>query len=425
MAVRVHGELVEREKEVTSQMASDLTLFGQRQGVEELARLLDTQSHPTSPDLFLLARENGSPIAGAKIQWPAEITMPTEWQVTHVFHHGRQRTMGVVAQYMDDDTRLLVGRPIVGAQSNWMIVGSAALISLALGLPLSIIGSRVALKLIDARIDHVNRTVDAVSAGDRHARVAVTGSRDRFDRLGLGINRMLDRTEALVEQLRTLSDSLAHDLRSPITRMTARVDQALRSGEDARTALPDIAAEAQRLLAMLSSVLQISRANAGFGRGQMEPIELQETVEEITTLYEPLVADRGRSLVARTEPTRLLVHRALFGQMLSNLIDNALEHGNGQITIDLVAKTDGVHLLVSDHGFGIPEGLHHVALSRFGRLEDARTEGGFGLGLPLVNAVAKLHGGRLSLERISDGFAVHVVLPWWDHERSGHAAFFE
>ena len=386
------------------QILGDLSLVAETEGVGRLADVIDRR--PDDGTLIHLARRDGTRIAGAAGAWPSVARTPVEWMRARV----DDRAMGLTSAWLGPDARLLVGLPL-GARGDDEVLWRAVAVSLALGLPLVLVGAWVVMRVVGGRIVRLERTAAAVTAGDLSRRVALDGSGDRFDRLAGAVNRMLDRVEELMGQLRALSDGLAHDLRSPITRLTARVDRALRDGEPADEALPAVAAEAERLLTMLTAALQISRVDAGLGRDQMERVDAAAAVAELVAFYEPLVAERGRTLVADLRPATARLHRPLFEQMLANLIDNALAHGDGPITVALVRAADGLRLSVADTGPGIAPARHAEALRRYGRLDEARGGDGAGLGLSLVAAVAHLHGGELTLEGGPGEFAVVVRLP--------------
>ena len=404
LAQQVRGGVVEREKATAEQMVADLSLVAEAEGVRRLTTVL--RDRPGDGTVVLLARRDGRRVAGGLPRWPSSVTTPTRWTETRL----AGRPVGIVAAWLGPDARLMVARPLA-AEADWSVLRRAMWLSLALGLPLAVFAAWIAMRLIDGRIDRVGRTVAAVTAGDLTRRVPRDGSGDRFDRLAGAVNRMLDRIDELLDQLRALSDGLAHDLRSPVTRLTARIERALGEGEAAADALPAVAAEAERLLTMLTSVLQISRADAGLGREQMAVVDVAGAVAELVAFYEPLVAERDRTLAATLSPAMARLHRPLFEQMLANLIDNALAHGAGPIRVALTAHAGWLRLSVGDTGPGIPPDRQADALRRFGRLDEARGGDGAGLGLSLVAAVAHLHDGGLTLEGGPGDFAVVVTLP--------------
>jgi signal transduction histidine kinase len=246
--------------------------------------------------------------------------------------------------------------------------------------------------------------------------VPVTGSGDAFDALGGAINTMLDRIQSLVSELRLTTDGLAHDLRSPVTRLKAALDRAMLETEDpvAVAALESVASESEALLDMLSTALLISRTQAGIGREQLHAIDVQAFLLDLSEVYGPLAEDQDFTIAVEAEPGLTLnLHRQLASQAIGNLIENALRYAEGgkQITLSAARKGETVELAVADDGPGIPPDRHAEALRRFGRLDPSRHSGGSGLGLSLVEAVARLHGGEVALEDNRPGLRVVLRLP--------------
>jgi signal transduction histidine kinase len=225
---------------------------------------------------------------------------------------------------------------------------------------------------------------------------------------------MFGRIEALVSELRVVTDSLAHDLRSPLTRLSATVERAMRETDDeaAIAALERVGYEAETLLAMLSTALQISRAEAGIGRDRFVDTDIGQMIEDLAEVYGPLAEERGFALTTHGG-ARAVVHRELVGQALANLVDNAMKYGRpgGAILLSVERSADAVTLTVDDDGPGIPEDQRAEALRRFGRLDPARSAGGAGLGLALAAAVARLHGGTIELGDNAPGLSVRLELP--------------
>jgi signal transduction histidine kinase len=214
--------------------------------------------------------------------------------------------------------------------------------------------------------------------------------------------------------LRVVTDSLAHDLRSPLTRLRATIERAVRETDDevALTALDRVATEAETLLAMLSTALQISRAEAGIGRDRFVATDLGRLIEDLAEVYGPLAEETGIMLVANGA-AQAEVHRELIGQALANLVDNAMKYGrpSGVIRLSVGTMRDMVVLGVDDDGPGIPADRRDEAVGRFGRLDPARQATGAGLGLSLAAAVARLHDGTLTLGDNNPGLSVRLTLP--------------
>ena len=365
-----------------------------------------------------LAEPDGDLVAGNLRRWPANVRAPSPWQFVSLVRIGGNDSelMGIVTTRLPDGYRLLTGQVLEGEHRLARASEFALLGALAIGLVLVIAGSIMVARFIAARVSGIAAITGAVATGDLSRRVAHDGSGDAFDRLAAAINVMLDRIEHLLTEVRLVTDALAHDLRSPVSRLKAVIERALQSTRDmtALTALGSVADEADRLLRMLTTALQISRAEAGLGAAQFEPVDAAVMIADIAEVYGPLAEQSGFDIVTDA-PHALIVsaHRELLGQALANLVDNALKYAVGGSIIRLAAHDAGtmVRLSVSDDGPGIAPAAHPDALRRYGRLDPARGTEGAGLGLSLVATVAHLHGGTLQLEDAAPGLCVVLNLP--------------
>ena len=271
--------------------------------------------------------------------------------------------------------------------------------TITLGVVVGILFSRSLL----SRVETVNKTARAIRAGDLSQRIPQTGGGDEVDHLSANLNAMLDQIERLMTGMRDVSDNIAHDLRSPLTRIRNRLTFALEGGatshEDAlRATLEDT----EGLLKTFNALLSIARIRSGEGAGAMEPLDLVAIAEEMAELYEPAAQDEGFQFTLTTSPTPLVNgSRELVSQAIANLLDNALKYAEGGKRIDLVVaptESGGARITVCDDGPGIaPEDRERV-LERYTRLERSRSTQGSGLGLSLVSAIARAHNGRLVLE---------------------------
>jgi len=293
--------------------------------------------------------------------------------------------------------------------------GEAMIAALLLAVPLALLGAIVATRVITVRVERIADTARRVGMGELSLRVPVEpGMKDAFADLADTINLMLGRIETLVTELRVVTDSLAHDLRSPLTRLSATIDRASRETGDevALSALERVGSEAETLLAMLSAALQISRTEAGIGRDRFVATDLGQMIEDLAEVYGPLAEERGFTL-ATQGAAHAVVHRELVGQALANLVDNAMKYAGpgGVIRLSVASDAETLTLAVDDDGPGIPEDQRGEALRRFGRLDPARQPGGAGLGLALAAAVARLHGGDLELGDNAPGLSVRFLLP--------------
>jgi signal transduction histidine kinase len=258
-------------------------------------------------------------------------------------------------------------------------------------------------------------------SGDLHRRLAVTGSGDEFDSLADSLNAMLARIEALMTGLKEVSDNIAHDLKTPLTRLRTRLETVLGAPTEPaamRAAVEATIQEADQLIAVFDALLRIARVEAGATGEGRAIVDAAALAAEVGELYQPVVEETGGTLDVRAAgPLPVTVNRALVAQALTNLIDNALKYGaptdGGAPALTLTARGDGrdVFLTVADRGPGIPAADRGRAVERFVRLDASRSRPGSGLGLSLVQAVAKLHGGRLELSDARPGLAATLALP--------------
>jgi signal transduction histidine kinase len=319
--------------------------------------------------------------------------------------------------------RMLVGRDVGEREQFREIIGSALAWALALLIGLALLSWFFVSRRVLKRIDSLSATSRRIMAGDLSGRLEVTGTGDEFDRLADSLNAMLDRIEHLLYGLKDVSDNIAHDLKTPLTRLRNRVEAALASPESTETyraALEATIEESDQLIKTFNALLMIARIEAGSQDAAMTEVEAGAVVRDVAELYEPVAEEKGVELtVDAPEPVTLKANRELLGQALANLVDNALkyadpaEHESRRLTIALSAKRDGdnVVLAVADNGPGIPAADRQRVLQRFVRLEESRSQPGSGLGLSLVAAVARLHHGDIELGDANPGLVVTLRLP--------------
>ena len=261
--------------------------------------------------------------------------------------------------------------------------------------------------------------------GDLSERLPIAGTGDELDRLADNLNAMLERIEALMHGLKEVSDNIAHDLKTPLTRLRNRCEEALRiAGDESqyRTALEGTIEESDALIRTFNALLMIARAESGHARDNMAEFDAAEVARGIGELYEPLADDKG--LVLKVEApvaAPLRGNRELVSQALANLVDNAIKYAapdpkavNGarsEIVVRAMGQGEQILLSVSDGGPGIPAGDRGRAVERFVRLDQSRSHPGSGLGLSLAQAVAHLHGGELKLEDNRPGLRTIMTLP--------------
>jgi hypothetical protein len=268
-------------------------------------------------------------------------------------------------------------------------------------------------------------TAHTIMAGDLSGRLPIAGTGDELDRLADNVNAMLERIEALMRGLKEVSDNIAHDLKTPLTRLRNRCEQALRGSKsdgDYRAALESTIAESDELIRTFDALLMIARAESGHARDNMIEFDAAEIARDVGELYEPLADEKGLALrVEAPLAAPVRGSRELVSQALANLIDNAIKHAGAEASktngapaeIVVGAGVDGerITLSVADRGPGIPEADRGRVVERFVRLEQSRSQPGSGLGLSLASAVARLHGGELKLEDNHPGLRSVIALP--------------
>ncbi len=299
------------------------------------------------------------------------------------------------------------------------MIGRAFAWSLMLVVGLGFLGSWFIAQRVLKRVDHMTEITRSIMAGDLDGRLTLAGTGDELDRLASNLNAMLDRIGELMRGMREVSDNIAHDLKTPLTRLRNKADAALREGSDPdalRAALEANIEESDNLIRVFNALLMIARLEAGSAREGLAEFDAGAVAREVAELYEAVAEERGIALTAEVEDgLKLHGSRELIGQAMANLIDNALKYGAAaaEPVLSVAARRENgdIVLSVADRGEGIPEAERGRVLERFVRLETARTRPGFGLGLSLVNAVARLHQGTFALEDNAPGLRAVLRLP--------------
>lgn len=299
-------------------------------------------------------------------------------------------------------------REMVGRAFLWGVAGTI-LLALAGGAIMS-------LELV-RRVEAISQTSREIMAGDLSRRVPTRGRNDEFDRLAASLNAMLDRIETLMHELREVTSDIAHDLRTPLTRLRQRLELASRRStapEELRAALENSAADVDDILETFAALLRIAQIEAHTNAAELAPLDLSEVLSDMVETYQSVAEEREQRLVAEL-PQRLPIagDRELLFQLFSNLIENAIRHCPAGSTIGVSARpaAHGVEVAIADDGPGIPVELRDKVFQRFYRLERSRTTEGTGLGLSLAAAIAKLHGASIELAGNEPGLRVRLLFP--------------
>ncbi|MBY0431376.1 MAG: HAMP domain-containing histidine kinase, partial [Rhodospirillales bacterium] len=368
--------------------------------------------------LYLLTDTQFRRLAGNLIGWPDMEPDQDGWLRFPIerFHaaEGPRLSEALGRSFvLTDGYNLLVGRSVQDANAVKSIISQAIGWGMAVTVLFGVMGGLVTSRQMLQRVESLSRTVRRIMGGDMTQRMALAGSGDEFDQLAESLNRMLDEIERLMANIREVTDNVAHDLRTPLNRLRSRIDATLLAQGDAeayRVVLEQTLADADHLLATFNAILTIAQAEAGSRLNRFETLDLAALAGDVAELYEPVAEDKGIHLdwrhVGRVVP--VLGDRHLLSQALANLIDNAVKYvpSGGTVTVTV---GPGAMLSVGDNGPGIPAEMREKVLERFVRLDSTRGSPGNGLGLSLVQAVARLHGARLFLEDNEPGLRVRLV----------------
>ncbi|MBI2241525.1 MAG: HAMP domain-containing histidine kinase [Magnetospirillum gryphiswaldense] len=370
--------------------------------------------------VYLLTGPGGVRIAGNLYGWPAEDIDSAGWIRFTIERMGSENFATEVlgrTYFLPDDHQLLVGRSLHEAKRVKSAINRALGWGLALTILLGIVGGYFTSRHLLQRVESMNRTARRIIGGDMKSRMRISGTRDEFDQLSAGFNEMMDEIERLVESIRTVTDNVAHDLRTPLNRLRSRIDVALLSESDCdslRRTLEETLAEADNILATFNAILTIANAESGQRLHSFEPLDPARLAEDVAELYEPLAEEKEVRLRCHaTHGLELAGDRHLLFQALANMVDNAVKYTpqGGEVLVTVASSDGAVEISVADSGPGIPADQRSRVLERFVRLDSTRTTPGNGLGLSLVSAVVRLHGATLDLEDNQPGLRLVIRFP--------------
>jgi hypothetical protein len=413
-------------------------------GLRRLVLVVDTRSRRPGSNLYLITTPTGEGLAGNVGSLPTGLldrpgTTETAYRRLDE-GEGVEHLAFVRVMQLPGGFRLLVGRDLEERERLHRIVMGAGRWSIALVVLLGLIGGYFITRRVLKRVDAMTATTRRIMGGDLTGRLPIAGTGDEFDRLAESLNAMLERIEALMHGLKDVSDNIAHDLKTPLTRLRNRCEAALRAAKGERSyraALENVLEESDGLIRTFDALLMIARAESGEARETTE-FDAAEIVQDVAELYEPLAEERGLAVkVETTGPVPLRGNRELISQALANLIDNAIKYAAPRhpapalapdlaaagldatapleavrdIVVSAESQGDRVLLAVADHGPGIAAADRARVVERFVRLEQSRSQPGSGLGLSLAAAVARLHRGELRLEDNNPGLKAILALP--------------
>lgn len=390
--------------------------YGQRglEGLREIVRervRRDTEGRSA----YLFVDPNLRPVAGNVNYWPPEfnrggvfvnfLRSRPDGEAVPV----RAKVLGVGPGY-----RLMVGREIRELEQINQEFRRASIWGISLTMGLSLVGGLLMALGAQRRIAQLNRTTRQIIAGDLSQRVPLSGSRDEHEDLARNVNAMLDQIEGLLTGIRHVGDSIAHDLRGPLTRLRTRLEALATEPEPSKQQIEACLRQADALLETFGALLRIARVESGAYRSAFERLDLAKIVRDVAELYQAAAEDKHIQLRCRSaEHAFVFGDRELLAQALTNLLDNAVKYtpAGGRIDLRLSEIGDRVCISLADTGPGVPAAERERVLTRFARLDEARSKPGNGLGLALVRAVAEQHDGTLALEDNAPGLIVFFELP--------------
>jgi signal transduction histidine kinase len=406
-----------------------------KDGIRAVAFAVDRLAEQPGPGIYYLGDMAGQMVVGNIQTLPVDVLRV---QGVHSFSYARPKPFN-----SDEDTAgdtphpgfamarsvmlpsglvLVVGRDVIERRGFTNIIFEAFFLGVAGIFILSIIAGALTARRVLRRIDAINATSSVIIAGHLSERVPITGSNDEFDGLAANLNAMLDRIEDLMQGMKEVTDNVAHDLKTPLTRLRNQAESALRDGagkEEQRSALETTISESDKLIRTFNALLMIARAEAGAPSGAFAEVDVSAVAEDVAELYGPVAEDDDMALETEITPDiRLRGNRELLGQALVNLVENSIKYwepnvagDKGRIAVSVKAGQGRVLIVVADNGPGIPEVDRQRVLERFVRLEKSRSEPGSGLGLSLVAAVARLHHGSFRIEDNGPGVRAVMDLP--------------
>ncbi len=407
-------ERLAQESQWLVELLSNCTEF------EKVTRLnFHISDHPGSLGIYLLLDANGQRLSGNLDRLPDVVL--SNGKFLDFYHQDDEEDpellhMLAIQVELDQGCTLMVGHNYAAIDQIKREIRPAVAWALGISFALGMLVAIFLARRLARRLEIINRTSRTIFEGNLERRMIRTGSGDEFDHLSSNLNRMLDRIFNLMASVRGVTDNIAHDLRSPLSRMRSRMEVALladRPCEEYREVLVDTIEDTDRLLKTFNSLLTIARVESGAAKKDFTAIDLQQIIIDTVELYGPVAEERGQTLqMSCPEHLNMQGNADLLVQALANLLDNAIKYAPRGAVIVVSAQygEDAISLDVADNGPGIPEHFREKALQRFTRLDASRTKPGQGLGLSLVQVVAQMHGGDVRLEDARPGLRVRVQL---------------
>lgn len=400
-------------EDVHIRSGSLLDLYRQ-QGTAAVARSIGERLQgPPSDKAYLLVDSRGTRLAGNLTQWPSGVGVPTQQATATIHRQGRPGSehAWITTFRLPSGERLLIGSVALAHSETQYTMASAALATLLLMLPVILLVSGLRRRRLHKQVIEITSAATAFANGDLDRRITLEDADEDCALLVASLNRTADRLQSLVNELLFVTDALAHELRSPLTRLRAQFDKlGSADGGNEPAALKRARSEIDGMLRTINATLELSRAEAE-GPAAFETVNVSELIRELWEVFEPSAEQKGVTLVlGQCDACECNGRRDLLAQAISNLLDNALKHSRATRIELACGQASGCWISVADNGVGIPEQDRGLALRKFGRLDRARTAPGSGLGLTFAQVVADLHGGDLEL--LDNGPGLIARISW-------------
>lgn len=415
---RAEAILSARQAAVVDSELRYLQLIDSEEGRQVLVRVIARRAAIANDDLPLhaLIDANGRYLAG-DVDWPPAMTVDGRWQPIETNKRGDGEAISGFgrAVVLSDGAKVLVGRDRTAQRAMQSALVQAILIALLVLVAVSAAVTILLNRRVLSRIDVIVGTARRIIAGNLHERIPERGSSGEFERLSGVLNEMLARNETHIEQMRVVTEAIAHDLRLPLQRVKADLERAQTSSDAAirEQAFARADSEMDEALATFNALIDITRAESGIGTEAFDLVDLAKVAADVVELFEPVAEDKSQTLTCDAVPASVRGQGTLIRQALGNLVQNAIKFSpeGASITVRLRQAGDAVELSVEDTGPGIPAADRATAVRPYGRLSRDAAADGKGLGLALVAACAKLHGGTLTLESAEPGLRAILTFP--------------
>jgi len=371
--------------------------------------------------VYLLVDPSGASLAGNLAAWPASLKGASGWGNFSAPdwkpNASRGPRLRATFETLPDGTRLLVGKDIEELDQVADRINTALLLTVLLIVAVAAAASASITRRTVGRIESINATSRAIMQSGLSERIPLRGTKDEWDELATNLNSMLERIETLMGEVKQFSDNVAHELRTPITRLRGRLEKTYNSLSDDDThksIIGDTIADLDSVQRIFSSLTRISQIEARDRTAAFRTIDLAEVVREVVELFDAAAEEKGGQLVTVGDQRVLVTgDRDLLFDAVANLVDNAIKYGReaGRVTVDVRHSEAGAAIAVSDEGPGIPDDEIRNVFKRFYRLERSRQAPGNGLGLSLVAAVARLHGAQIEMLNNAPGLTIELRFP--------------